>query len=140
MMAGDSAALAILSWVGYLTAILGNLMLLGYFVDRGEQGAALIQAVGGFSNAVMLTQVTALASLTNVPATTHHRSQPAQLINKDALSMKYIMIFPNQLEAVYTLSAPVVSGLGQCATSSGANALWRASILTQGCPCRTQYS
>ena len=61
MMAGDPAALAILSWVGYLTALLGNLMLLGYFVDRGEQGAALIQAVGSFSNAVMLTQVTALA-------------------------------------------------------------------------------
>ena len=44
---------------GYLTALLGNVMLLSYFLDRKEDGGALVQAIGAATNVVVLTQVRA---------------------------------------------------------------------------------
>ena len=48
---------------GYLTALLGNIMLLSYFLDRKENGGALVQAVGAGSNVIMLSQVCQALSL-----------------------------------------------------------------------------
>ncbi|KAK9860374.1 hypothetical protein WJX84_010822 [Apatococcus fuscideae] len=56
-MAGNARALAALSWVGYSTAYFGNLLLLAYFVGKGEREAGLIQAIGVISNATVLTQI-----------------------------------------------------------------------------------
>lgn len=44
---------------GYLTSLMGNAILLSYFVGKRESGAAIIQAIGVVSNFVMLGQVSA---------------------------------------------------------------------------------
>ena len=50
--------LALIVLQGYSTAYFGNLLLLAYFVTKGEREAGLIQAIGVVSNATVLTQVT----------------------------------------------------------------------------------
>lgn len=40
-----------------MTALLGNTILLSYFVTKGERGAALVQAIGVASNFVMMVQI-----------------------------------------------------------------------------------
>ncbi|GMH39481.1 hypothetical protein BSKO_07379 [Bryopsis sp. KO-2023] len=57
MASGNLTALSILSWMGFVTSLLGNTLLLSYFVSKGERGAALIQAIGVASNIVMLAQI-----------------------------------------------------------------------------------
>eukprot|EP00803_Ostreobium_quekettii_P003646 evm.model.scf_1754.1 EVM.evm.TU.scf_1754.1 scf_1754:22951-27089(-) len=57
MASGNLGALSILSWMGFMTALLGNTILLSYFVSKGERGAALVQAIGMGSNFVMLVQI-----------------------------------------------------------------------------------
>jgi hypothetical protein len=42
---------------GFLTALMGNTQLLGYFLDKGERSAATIQAIGVVSNYGILLQV-----------------------------------------------------------------------------------
>ncbi|KAL3144863.1 core protein [Trebouxia sp. C0009 RCD-2024] len=54
---GNSEALAVLSWVGYLTSLFGNVLLLGCFVDKQEGGATAVQAIGAIANYAMLTQI-----------------------------------------------------------------------------------
>ncbi len=44
-------------WQGYGMAMLGNTLLLSYFLDRSERSAALVQVVGITSNFAMLSQV-----------------------------------------------------------------------------------
>ena len=45
---------------GYSTAYFGNLLLLAYFITKGEREAGFIQAIGVVSNATVLTQVAVL--------------------------------------------------------------------------------
>ena len=47
----------VMLWQGYLTALLGNVMLLNYFLGRNERSGATIQAVGIATNVIVLTQV-----------------------------------------------------------------------------------
>ncbi len=51
---------------GYLTALLGNIMLLSYFLGRKERSGATIQAVGIATNVVVLTQVLCWETPTNM--------------------------------------------------------------------------
>eukprot|EP00884_Botryococcus_braunii_P012245 jgi/Botrbrau1/21020/Bobra.0144s0033.1 len=57
MAAGDCNALSILSWKAYGMGMLGNTLLLSYFLDREEGSAAVVQVVGIVSNAIMLLQI-----------------------------------------------------------------------------------
>lgn len=57
LVAGNSAALAALSWVGFSMALAGNAMLLTYFVGQRERSAIIIQALGVGSNFVLLVQL-----------------------------------------------------------------------------------
>jgi len=57
LMAGNGAALGILSAEGYFVSFMGNAMLMSYFVSREERGAVLVQALGVASNFAMLTQI-----------------------------------------------------------------------------------
>ncbi|KAK9812532.1 hypothetical protein WJX73_006664 [Symbiochloris irregularis] len=70
LSAGNTAALSILSWVGFTTALLGNTVLLSYFVSRGEAGGARIQALGALSNAAVLAQVFLAGHMPTVAAYT----------------------------------------------------------------------
>jgi hypothetical protein len=42
---------------GFLTALMGNTQLMGYFIDKEERSAATIQAIGVVSNYIVLSQV-----------------------------------------------------------------------------------
>ncbi|KAK9809188.1 hypothetical protein WJX72_011049 [[Myrmecia] bisecta] len=57
MYQGNSAALEVLSWVGFVTALFGNTLLLSYFLSKGEKGASTVQAIGASSNVIMLSQI-----------------------------------------------------------------------------------
>eukprot|EP00240_Pyramimonas_obovata_P003890 CAMPEP_0118946348 /NCGR_PEP_ID=MMETSP1169-20130426/44062_1 /TAXON_ID=36882 /ORGANISM="Pyramimonas obovata, Strain CCMP722" /LENGTH=372 /DNA_ID=CAMNT_0006892295 /DNA_START=227 /DNA_END=1341 /DNA_ORIENTATION=- len=57
LMAGNSAALAIISWAGYTSGMLGNLLLFSYFASKGERSAAFVQGIGVLSTATLLVQV-----------------------------------------------------------------------------------
>eukprot|EP00892_Ulva_mutabilis_P003326 jgi/Ulvmu1/1365/UM011_0093.1 len=57
LKAGNAASLAGLSWLGFMTALMGNTQLLGYFLDKGERSAAAIQGIGVISNYGVLFQV-----------------------------------------------------------------------------------
>lgn len=57
MTTGHAEALAVLSWVGYLTSLFGNVLLLGCFVDKQEGGATAVQAIGAIANYIMLAQI-----------------------------------------------------------------------------------
>ena len=48
---------------GFGTALMGNTQLLGYFIDRNEAQAALIQGIGVVSNYAVLFQVWPLLPL-----------------------------------------------------------------------------
>lgn len=41
---------------GFLTALMGNTQLLGYFLDKGERSAATVQGIGVISNYGVLFQ------------------------------------------------------------------------------------
>ena len=51
LLAGDSASLGVLSWMGYATGFLGNMLLLSYFTARREQSACMVQVREGASAA-----------------------------------------------------------------------------------------
>ncbi|CAI5998626.1 unnamed protein product [Closterium sp. NIES-64] len=53
----QGAALGILSWLGFATGFLGNMLLLSYFTAKRELSACLVQVVGAASTAVLLSQV-----------------------------------------------------------------------------------
>ena len=55
--AGNVSQISILPWMGYSTGILGNMLLLSYFVSQKEAGAARVQAVGVMTSAVVVGQI-----------------------------------------------------------------------------------
>ncbi|KAI3431574.1 hypothetical protein D9Q98_004624 [Chlorella vulgaris] len=55
--AGNTAALAVLSWLSYLTGLGGNTLLLSYFASKFERNAVLVQALGIASSFAVLTQI-----------------------------------------------------------------------------------
>eukprot|EP01026_Neomeris_dumetosa_P019160 TRINITY_DN1768_c1_g1_i5.p1 TRINITY_DN1768_c1_g1~~TRINITY_DN1768_c1_g1_i5.p1 ORF type:complete len:312 (-),score=9.63 TRINITY_DN1768_c1_g1_i5:17-952(-) len=57
LVAGQATELMVLSWMSYLTALLGNTLLLSYFVAKQEIGASIIQVIGVASNMVILSQL-----------------------------------------------------------------------------------
>lgn len=57
LAAGNASALAGLSWMGFLTALMGNTQLLGYFINKGERSAVTIQAIGVATNYAVLAQI-----------------------------------------------------------------------------------
>jgi len=56
--AGRPDALAAIAWQGQVAGLLGNLLLLSYFTDKGELSASVVQGVGVCTTAALLTQVT----------------------------------------------------------------------------------
>ncbi|CAI5467960.1 unnamed protein product [Closterium sp. Yama58-4] len=57
LRANQGAALGILSWLGFATGFLGNMLLLSYFTAKRELSACLVQVVGATSTAILLAQV-----------------------------------------------------------------------------------
>eukprot|EP00897_Mesotaenium_endlicherianum_P008089 jgi/Mesen1/7308/ME000374S06669 len=57
LLGGNVAAVGILSWQGYSTGFLGNMLLLSYFVSKKETSASLVQTIGASTTAVLLAQV-----------------------------------------------------------------------------------
>ena len=57
IFAGTLNPISILPWMGYSTGILANMILLSYFVSKKEKGAALVQAVGVLSSALVVGQI-----------------------------------------------------------------------------------
>jgi hypothetical protein len=56
--AGRPEALAAIAWQGQVAGLLGNLLLLSYFTDKGELSASVVQGVGVCATAALLTQIT----------------------------------------------------------------------------------
>lgn len=59
LAAGRPEALAGLSWLGYLTGLGGNSLLLSYFATKREANAVVVQALGIASSFAVLTQIRA---------------------------------------------------------------------------------
>ncbi|GJP30796.1 hypothetical protein CLOM_g6957 [Closterium sp. NIES-68] len=57
LRANQGASLAILSWLGFATGFLGNMLLLSYFTAKKELSACLVQVVGAGTTAILLGQV-----------------------------------------------------------------------------------
>eukprot|EP00239_Pterosperma_sp_CCMP1384_P007990 CAMPEP_0197857820 /NCGR_PEP_ID=MMETSP1438-20131217/31225_1 /TAXON_ID=1461541 /ORGANISM="Pterosperma sp., Strain CCMP1384" /LENGTH=529 /DNA_ID=CAMNT_0043473795 /DNA_START=613 /DNA_END=2199 /DNA_ORIENTATION=+ len=57
LMAGNPEALSIIAWKAYTNGLLGNLLLMSYFCEKGERAASVVQAIGVASQAVLLTQI-----------------------------------------------------------------------------------
>eukprot|EP00850_Spirogloea_muscicola_P022516 SM000299S10840 [mRNA] locus=s299:61169:63548:+ [translate_table: standard] len=57
LMASTPEALAILPWVGYSTGLGGNLLLLSYFLTKGELSATTVQGIGALSTYVLVAQI-----------------------------------------------------------------------------------
>ena len=55
--AGRPDALAAISWQGQLAGLLGNMLLLSYFADKGELSASFVQIVGTCATGALLTQM-----------------------------------------------------------------------------------
>ena len=55
--AGRPDALAAVSWQGQVAGLLGNMLLLSYFADKGELSASFIQIVGTCATGALLTQM-----------------------------------------------------------------------------------
>ena len=55
--AGRPDALAAISWQGQVAGLLGNLLLLSYFSDKGEGSASVVQVVGVCATGALLTQM-----------------------------------------------------------------------------------
>lgn len=55
--AGRPDALAAISWQGQLAGLLGNMLLLSYFADKGELSASFVQVVGTCATGALLTQM-----------------------------------------------------------------------------------
>jgi len=66
MSNGNPQALSIISWEGYLSALLGNTLMCSHFADRGEASAVNVQLVGIANNMLVLAQM-AFASFMPVP-------------------------------------------------------------------------
>lgn len=56
--AGRPEALAAIAWQGQVAGLLGNLLLLSYFADKGELSASVVQGVGVCATGALLTQIT----------------------------------------------------------------------------------
>jgi hypothetical protein len=68
MSAGNSSALQIISWEGYLSGLLGNTLMATHFAHLGsEKSAIMVQIIGIVNNLAVLLQVT-LASFMPLPA------------------------------------------------------------------------
>ena len=57
--AGRPEALAAIAWQGQVAGLLGNMLLLSYFTDKGELSASVVQGVGVCATAALLTQICA---------------------------------------------------------------------------------
>eukprot|EP00850_Spirogloea_muscicola_P013142 SM000088S23683 [mRNA] locus=s88:62704:65564:- [translate_table: standard] len=57
LVASTPEALAILPWVGYSTGLAGNLLLLSYFLTKGELSATTVQGIGALSTYVLVAQI-----------------------------------------------------------------------------------
>lgn len=57
LLSGNPQALASLSWLGYVTGLGGNTLLLSYFTAKRETSAVCVQAVGIASAFAVLTQM-----------------------------------------------------------------------------------
>ncbi|EFN52811.1 hypothetical protein CHLNCDRAFT_138476 [Chlorella variabilis] len=57
LASGNTAALAVLSWLSYLTGLGGNTLLLSYFASKFEKNAVVVQALGIASSFAVLTQI-----------------------------------------------------------------------------------
>ncbi|KXZ49930.1 hypothetical protein GPECTOR_19g381 [Gonium pectorale] len=57
MATGHNAALSIISWEGYLSAMFGNTLMCSHFAASGERSAVNVQLVGILNNFLILTQV-----------------------------------------------------------------------------------
>lgn len=57
LSAGHPEILAGLSWLGYLTGLGGNSLLLSYFATKKEGNAVVVQALGILSSFAVLTQI-----------------------------------------------------------------------------------
>ncbi|MBI4052279.1 MAG: hypothetical protein HY400_07215, partial [Elusimicrobia bacterium] len=57
LSAGHAEAISILPWMGYSTGLLGNMLLLSYFVSQKERGAATVQTVGVITTLIVLSQI-----------------------------------------------------------------------------------
>ncbi|KAG2494534.1 hypothetical protein HYH03_007301 [Edaphochlamys debaryana] len=57
MASGHNAALSIISWEGYLSAMFGNTLMCSHFAASGERSAVNVQLVGILNNFLILTQV-----------------------------------------------------------------------------------
>jgi len=55
--AGRPDALAAVSWQGQVAGLLGNMLLLSYFADKGELSASFVQIVGTCATGALLTQM-----------------------------------------------------------------------------------
>ncbi|CAI7777794.1 unnamed protein product, partial [Closterium sp. NIES-53] len=51
LRSNQGAALGILSWLGFATGFLGNMLLLSYFTAKRELSACLVQVVPGSGSA-----------------------------------------------------------------------------------------
>ena len=55
--AGRPEALAAIAWQGQIAGLLGNLLLLSYFADKGERSASVVQGVGVCTTGALLCQI-----------------------------------------------------------------------------------
>lgn len=55
--AGAGSALSVLPWTGYAASLVGNMLMLSYFVREEERAGAGVQVVGVLGNAAVLTQI-----------------------------------------------------------------------------------
>ena len=55
--AGRPEALAAIAWQGQVAGLLGNLLLLSYFADKGETSASIVQGVGVCATGALLFQI-----------------------------------------------------------------------------------
>jgi hypothetical protein len=54
---GNAASLQAISWLTYATALLGNTLMCGHFISRGESSAVGVQIIGIANNLLILAQL-----------------------------------------------------------------------------------
>uniref|UniRef100_A0A7S3QXK1 Uncharacterized protein n=1 Tax=Dunaliella tertiolecta TaxID=3047 RepID=A0A7S3QXK1_DUNTE len=54
---GNAAALSVISWQGYASALMGNTLMCSHFAHRAERSAVNVQLIGIASNLLVLSQV-----------------------------------------------------------------------------------
>ncbi|MEW5308690.1 MAG: hypothetical protein WDW38_000629 [Sanguina aurantia] len=102
MAAGNGAALSILSWEGWCSSLLGNLLMSCHFATRGERSAVMVQLLGVANNLIVLTQI-ALAQL--MPHSVYAAS----------VALSVVALFAS----LHRLSKPVQSSTSSGTSSSG---------------------